>query len=209
MKAVHILEGRAIPLERSDVDTDQIIPSDWLKRVERTGFGRGLFDEWRDEASFILNQPEYVGATILIAGPRFGTGSSREHAVWALMDYGFEAVIAPSFGDIFKNNSSKQGLVIVQLAAEDVAALTELVKGNPQLTLTIDVARATVEVAELNWQRTFALDPITRERLLNGWDDIGLSLRHESAIEAFEAAHQSGSIRGVFDDLGRVVHSTE
>jgi len=209
MKAVHVLEGRAIPLERSDVDTDQIIPSDWLKRIERTGFGRGLFSEWRDDKSFVLNQPEYVGATILIAGPRFGTGSSREHAVWALMDYGFEAVIAPSFGDIFKNNSSKQGLVIVQLAAEDVAALTELVKGSPQLTLTIDVARATVEVAELNWQRTFALDPITRERLLNGWDDIGLSLRHESAIEAFEASHQSGSLRGVFDDQGRVVHSNE
>lgn len=209
MKAVHVLEGRAIPLERSDVDTDQIIPSDWLKRVERTGFGRGLFSEWRDDKEFVLNRPEYAGATILIAGPRFGTGSSREHAVWALMDYGFEAIIAPSFGDIFKNNSSKQGLVIVQLPAEDVADLTALVKENPELVITLDVARATVEVAELAWQRSFSLDSITRERLLNGWDDIGLSLRHETAIEAYEAAHTTGSLRGVFDGQGRVVHSNE
>ena len=116
MKPVRVIEGRAVPLERSDVDTDQIIPSDWLKRVERTGFGRGLFSEWRDDPGFVLNDQRYVGASILVAGPRFGTGSSREHAVWALMDYGFEAVLASSFGDIFRNNSSKQGLVIVQLA---------------------------------------------------------------------------------------------
>ena len=115
MKAVHMIEGRAVPLERSDVDTDQIIPSEWLKRVERTGFGRGLFSEWRDDPDFVLNDARFVGATILVAGPRFGTGSSREHAVWALMDYGFAAVVAPSFGDIFRNNSSKQGLVIAQL----------------------------------------------------------------------------------------------
>ena len=115
MKPVRVLEGRAVPLERSDVDTDQIIPSDWLKRVERTGFGRGLFSEWRDDTTFVLNQPEYAGATILVGAARFGTGSSREHAVWALMDYGFGAVVASSFGDIFRNNSSKQGLVTVQL----------------------------------------------------------------------------------------------
>ncbi len=209
MKAVRIIQGRAVPLERSDVDTDQIIPSDWLKRVERTGFGRGLFSQWRDEKSFVLNQPEYVGASILVAGPRFGTGSSREHAVWALMDYGFEAVIAPSFGDIFKNNSSKQGLVIVQLSAEDSVALTELVKADPQIQLTIDVASMTVEVAEKGWLREFSLDPITRERLLNGWDDIGLSLRHESAISQYEASHARGSLSGVFDAQGRVVHSNE
>ena len=189
MKAVQVIQGRAVPLERSDVDTDQIIPSDWLKRVERTGFGRGLFSQWRDEKSFVLNQPEYVGASILVAGPRFGTGSSREHAVWALMDYGFEAVIAPSFGDIFKNNSSKQGLVIVQLTAEDATALTELVKAEPQLEVTVDVANMSVEVAEKGWVRQFTLDPITRERLLNGWDDIGLSLRHDSAIATYEATH--------------------
>ena len=141
MKPVRVLEGRAVPLERSDVDTDQIIPSDWLKRVERTGFGRGLFSEWRDDTTFVLNQPQYVGASILVAGPRFGTGSSREHAVWALMDYGFEAVIAPSFGDIFRNNSSKQGLVIVQLALEDVEGLMAAVKEDPSRLLVIDVER--------------------------------------------------------------------
>jgi 3-isopropylmalate/(R)-2-methylmalate dehydratase small subunit len=209
MKAVQLIQGRAVPLERSDVDTDQIIPSDWLKRVERTGFGRGLFSQWRDEKSFVLNQPEYVGASILVAGPRFGTGSSREHAVWALMDYGFEAVIAPSFGDIFKNNSSKQGLVIVQLTAEDATALTELVKAEPQLEVTVDVANMSVEVAEKGWVRQFTLDPITRERLLNGWDDIGLSLRHNSAIATYEATHTRGSLAGVFDAQGRVVHSNE
>jgi len=154
VKAVHVIQGRAVPLERSDVDTDQIIPSDWLKRVERTGFGRGLFSEWRDSPEFVLNQEQFQGATVLLAGPRFGTGSSREHAVWALMDYGFEAIIAPSFGDIFRNNSSKQGLVIVELPSGDVEELNILVKGNPALQLTIDVERLTVEVAETGWQRS-------------------------------------------------------
>jgi len=162
---VRILEGRAVPLERSDVDTDQIIPSDWLKRVERTGFGRGLFSEWRDDTNFVLNQPQYVGATILIAGPRFGTGSSREHAVWALMDYGFAAIIAPSFGDIFRNNSAKQGLVIVQLSPEDVEDLIVLVKNEPTTLIVVDVERLSVEAPELGWRRQFALDPITQERL--------------------------------------------
>ncbi len=172
MKPVQLIEGHAVPLERSDVDTDQIIPSDWLKRVERTGFGRGLFSEWRDDQSFVLNQPEYHGATILLAGPRFGTGSSREHAVWALMDYGFEAIIAPSFGDIFRNNSSKQGLVIVQLPHEDVEELNALVKANPSQLLIVDVERRSVEVPETGWHREFPLDDMTRERLLQGWDDI-------------------------------------
>jgi 3-isopropylmalate/(R)-2-methylmalate dehydratase small subunit len=139
MKPISILEGRAVPLERSDVDTDQIIPSDWLKRVERTGFGRGLFSEWRDDPNFVLNQASYAGATILIAGPRFGTGSSREHAVWALMDYGFAAVIAPSFGDIFRNNSSKQGFVTVELAPADVDELTRLIKDEPSRLVVIDI----------------------------------------------------------------------
>ncbi len=209
MKAVHVIQGRAVPLERSDVDTDQIIPSDWLKRVERTGFGRGLFSQWRDERSFVLNQPEFVGASILIAGPRFGTGSSREHAVWALMDYGFEAIIASSYGDIFKNNSSKQGLVIVELPQEAVSELMELVKADPNLEITVDVADMTVEIAEKNWRQPFTLDPITRERLLNGWDDIGISLLRETDISAFEETHRAGSLRGVFDGQGRVVHSNE
>jgi len=204
MKAVHVIEGRGVPLERSDVDTDQIIPSDWLKRVERTGFGRGLFSEWRDEPSFILNNPDYAGATVLVSGPRFGTGSSREHAVWALMDYGFEAIIAPSFGDIFKNNSSKQGLVIAQLAPADVDDLNGFLRDDPATLIIVDVEKSSVEVPAHNWQRTFALDPITRERLLNGWDDIGLSLRHEGEITAFESRTSSPTLRGLFDANGHV-----
>ena len=204
MRPVNIVEGRAVPLERSDVDTDQIIPSDWLKRVERTGFGRGLFSEWRDDPDFVLNQPNYVGATILVAGPRFGTGSSREHAVWALMDFGFEAVIAPSFGDIFRNNSSKQGLVIVQLDASDVDQLFALIKQDPTRLVVVDVDRLRVEVPEAGWQRTFVLDPMTRERLLNGWDDIGLTLLRESQISAYESTIATPSIGGLFDAAGHI-----
>ena len=202
MKPVRIVEGRGVPLERSDVDTDQIIPSDWLKRVERTGFGRGLFSEWRDDPGFVLNQPVYVGATILIAGPRFGTGSSREHAVWALMDYGFEAVVATSFGDIFRNNSSKQGLVIVQLPVEDVDELTRIVTRDPGQLVMIDVDHLTIEVPQAGWQRQFELDPMTRERLLNGWDDIGLTVRRQDAIAAHEAKSNAPSLAGVFDSAG-------
>ena len=206
MKAVHVLEGRGVALERSDVDTDQIIPSDWLKRVERTGFGRGLFSEWRDDPTFVLNNPDHAGATVLIAGPRFGTGSSREHAVWALMDYGFEAIIAPSFGDIFKNNASKQGLVIAPLNAQDVETLTALVKAEPDLLVVIDVERTTVEVPAKGFQATFDMDAMTRERLLNGWDDIGLTLRREADITTFEATSLAPTLRGIFDANGHVTH---
>ena len=198
-------EGRAVPLDRSDVDTDQIIPSDWLKRVERTGFGRGLFSEWRDDTTFVLNQPEYASATILLAGPRFGTGSSREHAVWALMDYGFEAIIAPSFGDIFRNNSSKQGLVIVQLAANDVDELSAMVKEDPTRLVVVDVQRLSVEVPETGWQRDFVLDPMTRERLLEGWDDIGLTLRRAPEIDAYEETSVSPKMTEVFDAAGHAL----
>jgi len=204
MKPVRVVEGRCVPLERSDVDTDQIIPSDWLKRVERTGFGRGLFSEWRDDPAFVLNQPSYVGATILVAGPRFGTGSSREHAVWALMDYGFEAIIAPSFGDIFVNNSSKQGLVIVQLSHEDVDELNAIVVADPASLVVIDVDQERVEVPAIGWQRGFTLNPLTRERLLNGWDDISLTLRREAQITTFEASEQAPDLAGIFDDAGHV-----
>jgi 3-isopropylmalate/(R)-2-methylmalate dehydratase small subunit len=203
VKPVHVLEGRAVPLERSDVDTDQIIPSDWLKRVERTGFGRGLFSEWRDDPTFVLNQSQYVGATILLAGPRFGTGSSREHAVWALMDHGFEAIIAPSFGDIFRNNSSKQGLVTVQLSSTDVEELNQMVKDDPSRLLVVDVERLSVEVPDTGWHRAFVLDPMTRERLLEGWDDIGISLRRADAITSYEATSVAPSLVDVFDDEGR------
>ncbi|MGC1419718.1 MAG: 3-isopropylmalate dehydratase small subunit [Acidimicrobiales bacterium] len=202
MKPVSIVEGRCVPLDRSDVDTDQIIPSDWLKRVERTGFGRGLFSEWRDDPDFVLNHQEYVGATILLAGPRFGTGSSREHAVWALMDYGFEAIIAPSFGDIFSNNSSKQGLVIVVLDAGDVDELNALVKRSPGLLVVVDVEHLRVEVPETGWQRRFELDPLTRQRLLNGWDDIGITMRRADAITRYEASSAAPTLDGVFDDAG-------
>src|ERR1700716_3745176 len=141
MQAVQEIIARAVPLDRSDVDTDQIIPSDWLKRVERPGFGAGLFGEWRDDREFVLNQPQYAGATILVAGPNFGTGSSREHAVWALMDYGFTAVISPRFGDIFRNNSTKSGLVPVQVDAGTGAALLAAVQADPTLEITVDVER--------------------------------------------------------------------
>jgi 3-isopropylmalate/(R)-2-methylmalate dehydratase small subunit len=203
MKPVRVIEGRGVPLERSDVDTDQIIPSEWLKRVERTGFGRGLFSEWRDDTTFVLNQPQYAGASILVGGARFGTGSSREHAVWALMDYGFEAVVASSYGDIFRNNSSKQGLVTVLLDHDDVEELNRLVKDDPTRLLVIDVERLTIEVPEAGWQRHFALDPMTQERLLQGWDDIGLSLRRDDDITRYEtSASTAPSLAGVFDHEG-------
>jgi 3-isopropylmalate/(R)-2-methylmalate dehydratase small subunit len=202
VKPVHIIEGRGVPLERSDVDTDQIIPSEWLKRVERTGFGRGLFSEWRDDTSFVLNQPQYAGATILVGGARFGTGSSREHAVWALMDYGFQAIVASSYGDIFRNNSAKQGLVTVQLDHADVEALNGLVKDDASRLLVVDVERLSIEVPDVGWQRDFALDPMTQERLLQGWDDIGLSLRREGDIARYESMSTAPSLAGVFDHEG-------
>jgi 3-isopropylmalate/(R)-2-methylmalate dehydratase small subunit len=204
MKPVRVVEGRAVPLERSDVDTDQIIPSDWLKRVERTGFGRGLFSEWRDDPGFVLNQQSYVGATILVAGPRFGTGSSREHAVWALMDYGFEAIIAPSFGDIFVNNSSKQGLVIAQLGHDDVDELMAIIVTDPTTLVVVDVDQQKVEVPAAGWQREFTLNPMTRERLLNGWDDISLTLLRDAQITTFEAGEKAPDLAGIFDEAGHV-----
>jgi 3-isopropylmalate/(R)-2-methylmalate dehydratase small subunit len=164
-----------------------------------------LFSEWRDDPSFVLNEQRYVGADILVAGPRFGTGSSREHAVWALMDYGFAAIIAPSFGDIFRTNSSKQGLVIVQLAQEDVDELTKIVKQDSSRLVIVDVDQMKVEVPESNWQRPFTLDLMIRERLLNGWDDIGLTMRREAAISAYESASRAPTLKGVFDAAGHVV----
>ena len=188
MNAVRLVTGRAVPLDRSDVDTDQIIPSDWLKRVERTGFGAGLFSEWRDDRDFVLNREEYAGATILVAGPNFGTGSSREHAVWALMDYGFAAVVSPGFADIFRNNCTKSGLVPVQVDAAVGRALLDALVADPSLEITIDVERGTLDAPAAGIETTFPLDESTRTRLVNGWDDIGLTLRHEDEIEAYEAA---------------------
>jgi 3-isopropylmalate/(R)-2-methylmalate dehydratase small subunit len=186
VKPVRIVTGRAVPLNRTDVDTDQIIPSDWLKRVERTGFGAGLFAEWRDDREFVLNHAEYAGANILVAGHNFGTGSSREHAVWALMDYGFEAVVSSRFADIFRNNCTKQGLLPVQVSPEFDRSLLAAVEADPSLEITIDVARGSIEVPAAGLSSTFPLDEFTRERLLNGWDDIGLTLRHVDAITDYE-----------------------
>jgi 3-isopropylmalate/(R)-2-methylmalate dehydratase small subunit len=187
MEAVRVITGTAVPLDRSDVDTDQIIPSDWLKRIERTGFGKGLFSEWRDDRNFVLNQPEFAGANILIAGPNFGTGSSREHAVWALEDYGFKAVVSPRFGDIFRNNATKVGLLPVQLPADVAEQLLRAVEADPTLEITIDVERRTLSAPKIGIEATFPLDDHTQYRLLNGLDDIGLSLRHDADITSFES----------------------
>ena len=186
MEPVVVVSGRAAPLDRTDVDTDQIIPSDWLKRVERTGFGAGLFSEWRDDRDFVLNRPEFAAAPILVAGHNFGTGSSREHAVWALLDYGFEAVVSSRFADIFRNNCTKQGLLPVQVTEELDRALLDAIENDPSLEVTIDVERGTIEAPAAGLAGTFPLDEFTRQRLLNGWDDIGLTLRHEADIAAFE-----------------------
>ena len=187
MKAVHIVQGTAVPLDRSDVDTDQIIPSDWLKRVERTGFEKGLFSEWRDGEDFVLNDEAYAGATILIGGPNFGTGSSREHAVWAIQQYGFDAVISPRFGPIFKNNSTKNGLVPVEVSAEVGEALLAAVQADPALEITIDVARGTVEAPAIGLAAEFPLEESVRQRFLQGLDDIGITMRHEGSIDSFES----------------------
>ena len=188
MKAVRIVTGTAVPLDRTDVDTDQIIPSDWLKRVERTGFDKGLFAEWRDDPTFVMNQEKYSGASILIGGPNFGTGSSREHAVWAIQQYGFEAVISSRFGPIFKNNCSKNGLVAVEVSGELGDQLLRAVEADPSLELTIDVDRRTVEVPALDLEFGFELSNAVRERFLQGLDDIGITMRHEDEISSFEAA---------------------
>ncbi|MEM7339273.1 MAG: 3-isopropylmalate dehydratase small subunit [Actinomycetota bacterium] len=187
MKAVQIVSGTAVPLDRSDVDTDQIIPSDWLKQVERTGFEKGLFSEWRDDPGFVMNDERFAGASILIGGPNFGTGSSREHAVWAIQQYGFQAVISPRFGDIFRNNATKNGLVPVLVSPEIGRQLLDAVEADPTLELTIDVERRTLEAPAIGLTVDFPLDDATQERFLQGLDDIGLSLRHEVAIDTFEA----------------------
>ncbi|MCH2437906.1 MAG: 3-isopropylmalate dehydratase small subunit [Acidimicrobiales bacterium] len=186
MEAVQIVSGTAVPLRRSDVDTDQIIPSDWLKRVERTGFEKGLFSEWRDDRDFVLNDERYSDAVVLVAGPNFGTGSSREHAVWAIQQYGFGAVVSPRFADIFRNNCTKNGLVPVEVTPEVGEALLDAVEADPDLVITVDVANLTLEAPDAGISCSFPMDPATRERYLQGLDDIGISLRHEDDIAVFE-----------------------
>jgi 3-isopropylmalate/(R)-2-methylmalate dehydratase small subunit len=191
MKAVRVLTGRGVPLRRSDVDTDQIIPSDWLKRVERTGFGKGLFSEWRDDRSFVLNDEVYAGASILVAGPNFGTGSSREHAVWAIMDYGFDAVISPRFGEIFRNNCTKNGLVPIRLEPDQVERLMSAIEADPELEITIDIERRSVSAPRIGLEASFPIDDATQHRFLHGLDDIGLTLQHAGEIDDYETSRPS------------------
>ena len=189
MDAFTVHTGRAVPLRRSDVDTDQIIPSDWLKRVERTGFGAGLFSEWREDPAFVLNNADYAGATILLAGENFGTGSSREHAVWALQDHGFRVVVSSRFADIFRSNALKGGLLPVELPRAVVEQLMSLVESDPSTPLTVDLTAR--EVAAGVIRASFDIDAFTRWRLLEGLDDIDLTLRHAENILEFEKARPS------------------
>lgn len=187
MDPVRQVVGRGVPLDRADVDTDQIIPAEWLKRVERSGFGEGLFSAWRKSSDFVLNQARYQGANVLVAGPNFGCGSSREHAPWALEDYGFRAVIAPSFADIFRGNCLKIGLLPVALPQETVDRLMRALEDDPSVEIVIDVERRRVEAPAVGIDEEFPLADFTQYRLLNGLDDIGLTLRQEDLIGKHEA----------------------
>ena len=186
MEPITRIEGTAVPLDRADVDTDQIIPAQYLKRIERTGFGPFLFDEWRKDPDFVLNDPRYAGASILIAGPNFGSGSSREHAPWAIEDAGFRAVISSSFADIFRNNCLKIGLLPIELRDESVRALMDAVLDDPTTTIIVDLDALTVRAPGLD--EVFDMEQFTRWRLMEGLDDIGLTLRHTDEIDAYEAA---------------------
>ncbi len=191
MKSVQVLTGRGVPLKRSDVDTDQIIPADWLKRVERTGFEAGLFSTWRDDRNFVLNDERYSGASILVAGPSFGVGSSREHAVWAIQQYGFDAVIAPSFSDIFRNNCTKNGLAPVILPQAAVEKLWELIEADANTEIVVDMEKLLVEVPSAGFKESFPMDAPTQHRFLNGLDDIGITMTHADEIDAFEKSRPS------------------
>lgn len=187
MQSFDHVTGRAIPLDRADVDTDQIIPKQFLKRIERSGFGEFCFFDWRKDPDFVVNRPAYQGAPILLAQQNFGCGSSREHAVWALDDMGIRAVIAPSFADIFRNNCGKVGVLTITLPQEDVDYLMARAEELPGEELHVDLDAQTVSTTDGNWSRRFPVDPFVKHRLLHGLDDIGLTLQHERAIEAFEA----------------------
>jgi 3-isopropylmalate/(R)-2-methylmalate dehydratase small subunit len=181
--------GKVMPLRRSDVDTDQIIPAVYLKRVTRTGFEDGLFSAWREDPGFVLHNPAHAGATILVAGPNFGTGSSRQHAVWALRDWGFKVVVAASFGDIFRGNALKEGLLPVQLDQKAVEALWDLAESEPEKQITVDLEGRRVVADDASW--SFPIDDFSRWRLMEGLDDIGLTLRHEETITAYEKSRPS------------------
>jgi 3-isopropylmalate/(R)-2-methylmalate dehydratase small subunit len=188
MKAVSIITGSGVPLKRSDVDTDQIIPAEWLKRVERTGFEKGLFSTWRDDRNFVLNDERYAGASILVAGPSFGVGSSREHAVWAILQGGFNAVIAPSFSDIFRNNCTKNGLVPVVLSEPTVNRIWEVIEADANAEITIDMQRLTVEIPSAGITEKFDMDASTQDRFIRGLDDVGITMTKGDAISSFETS---------------------
>jgi len=184
MDAFHTHTGVGIPLRRSNVDTDQIIPAVYLKRITRTGFEDGLFAAWRSDPSFILNQPVFSSASVLVAGPDFGTGSSREHAVWALLDYGFRVVVSSRFADIFRGNAGKGGLLAAEVTQDDVELLWKLLENEPGTEVTVDLEQQAISARSL--VVGFQVDPYTRWRLLQGWDDISLTLRHADEISEFE-----------------------
>jgi len=185
MEKFTTFSGIAVPLKRSNVDTDQIIPAVYLKRITKTGFEDALFASWRNDPEFVLNDPAYKHGSVLVAGPDFGTGSSREHAVWALRDYGFKAVLSSKFADIFKGNSGKQGLIAGEITEEDTQKLWDAILANPGVEITIDLVQRTATLGNLTVE--FSIDEYTRWRLLEGLDDIGLTLRDESSITDFEA----------------------
>lgn len=189
MEKISTVTGIAMPLERSNVDTDQIIPAVFLRRVTRTGYDDALFYAWRQDPDFVLNKPEFAGARILITGADFGIGSSREHAVWALRDYGFDVVLSPRFGDIFRGNAGKQGLVTGTISETDLQKIFEAIAARPGIEATIDLVAKTASIGDLTV--AFDIDDYTRWRLLEGLDDIGLTLRNESQITEFEATRES------------------
>lgn len=189
MEKISIFEGLAAPLQRSNVDTDQIIPAVYLKRITKTGFEDGLFANWRQDPEFVLNQPQFQGAQVLFTGPDFGTGSSREHAVWALKDFGFKAVFASKFADIFSGNSGKQGLIAGVVKESDIAAIWDMIAGNPGIIAKVDLPNQLVSVGDLEVH--FEIDEYTKWRLTEGLDDIGITLQNEAAILAYEAKRES------------------
>ena len=189
MKAVSIITGRGVPLKRSDVDTDQIIPAVYLKRITKTGFEDALFASWKQDPEFVLNQPIFANGEVLIAGADFGTGSSREHAVWALKDWGFRAVFSAKFADIFRGNSGKQGFITGVITEDETKAFWDLIDANPGVSATVDLPNQTVSIGELT--ASFEIDPYTKWRLMEGLDDIGLTLRDEPAITSFESNRES------------------
>ena len=191
MKAVRVLTGTGVPLRRSDVDTDQIIPAEWLKRVERTGFEKGLFASWRDDRDFVLNDERYAGASFIVAGRAFGVGSSREHAVWAIQQAGFDAVIAPSFSDIFRNNCTKNGLVAAAVPDDIVRAVWDAIDADPATSIVVDVERLVVEVPSAGVEAGFEMDTATQQRYLEGLDDVAITLTHGDDIDAFESTRSS------------------